>query len=979
MLKSFFLVYLIANSFHPLLGAMSPHEEARQLRATEQLSWAILELTKGYVKPARFKPKEMVVHSLRSVESVVPELIFDETKLPGQVHLQLTGAPPLTIAVERMGSIWEAFMTLKQSLDYVAKHLPRDVKAQEIELKAINGMLETLDPHSVMFSPQEYEEMKVSTQGQFGGLGIVIGQRDGWLTVISPIPDTPASKAGIRAHDQIIRINDETTENMSLEEAVSRLRGKPGTNVVIQIRRKGAQRPIDKELTRRIIKVRSVSHKVLRDGIGYLRLKSFRENTTDEAVSALARMRQAGATRGLILDLRDNPGGLLEQAVSISDLFLDKGVIVTTEGFGDQMSQPRYAHAAGSLTDLPIVVLLSAGSASASEIVAGALRNHGRALLLGEQSFGKGSVQTIIPFRPRRTKVEGTALKLTIAHYLTPGGVSIQGTGIVPDIHLQAAQIDEDFIALRPSGTTRESDLNRSLDHASTQSQKVRSMISYLAEETMDQDEQTRQESAGEVSEDFEIRLAQRLLLSGGAADADQFYDRIRGELDRVGGEQDELITAALKGQGIVWNAAPDESRGAQGVATLGFTGEAKAGESVELELCVQNTSDQDLYRVQGRTVSAHGLMNDLEFIVGYVAARKRACQRRNVELSESQLTRKDYVSLQVDAEGGLVTTPAPTGLNFLPQKRPTLDYHVSVLDESDGLVSPGETVKLRVDVTAQNHPAGSLLVALRNRNGSAVKLVGARRRHELLQPGESWSAELSFEARNVTEALEFDLTVGATKEGVWHNDRVVLPVVANPSPTQSCTGRLLAKPGAMLRQGGSLQSQILDTINKATAFKCLGRSGSWWRVSDDRGRLAYVAGAEGQIQQSSTPVGTIETMRRPPEIKLTDNLSNFEVAGATLPLKALVSSNQPIKHILVYRRSETGRKKVALVGGGGLTSTLDLEVPLEPGHNLISIQALQGVAYGASKSFWVLSRQGWDPKLPTKHHRSHASVNSQK
>ena len=151
---------------------------------------------------------------------------------------------------------------------------------------------------------------------------------------------------------------------------------------------------------------------------------------------------------------------------------------------------------------------------------------------------------------------------------------------------------------------------------------------------------------------------------------------------------------------------------------------------------------------------------------MGYVAARKRACQRRNVELSESQLTRKDYVSLQVDAEGGLVTTPAPTGLNFLPQKRPTLDYHVSVLDESDGLVSPGETVKLRVDVTAQNHPAGSLLVALRNRNGSAVKLVGARRRHELLQPGESWSAELSFEARNVTEALEFDLTVGATKEG---------------------------------------------------------------------------------------------------------------------------------------------------------------------------------------------------------------------
>ena len=198
MFNSFYLIYLIASSLNPVLAGMSQQEEARQLRATEQLSWAILELTKGYVKPARFQPKEMVTHSLRSVESVIPELIFDESKLPGQVHLQMTGAPPLTLPVERMGSIWEAFMTLKRSLDYVALHLPQDVKAQDVELKAINGMLETLDPHSVMFSPQEYEEMKVSTQGQFGGLGIVIGQRDGWLTVISPIPDTPASRAGIR-------------------------------------------------------------------------------------------------------------------------------------------------------------------------------------------------------------------------------------------------------------------------------------------------------------------------------------------------------------------------------------------------------------------------------------------------------------------------------------------------------------------------------------------------------------------------------------------------------------------------------------------------------------------------------------------------------------------------------------------------------------------------------------------------------------
>ncbi len=978
MLNSFFLVYLVANSLNPVLGVMSQQEEARQLRATEQLSWAILELTKGYVKPARFQPKEMVTHSLRSVESVVPELVFDESKLPGQVYLQMVGAPPLTLNVERMASIWEAFMTLKRSLDYVALHLPEDVKAQDVELKAINGMLGTLDPHSVMFSPQEYEEMKVSTQGQFGGLGIVIGQRDGWLTVISPIPDTPASKAGIRARDQIIQINDETTENMTLEEAVGLLRGRPGTKVTIQIRRKGAQRPIEKELTRRIIKVRSVSHKILGDGVGYLRLKSFRENTTDEAVTALAKMRQGGATKGLILDLRDNPGGLLEQAVSISDLFLNKGVIVTTEGFGDQMSQPRYAHEAGSLTDLPIVVLLSAGSASASEIVAGALRNHGRALLLGQQSFGKGSVQTIIPFHPRRTKVEGTALKLTIAHYLTPGGVSIQGTGIVPDIRLQAAQVEEDFIALRPPETTRESDLNRSLDHGSTQAQRVRSTIAYLAEEAMDQDEQTRQENAGEIAEDFEIRLARRLLLTGGAAKADTFYRRITQELDRVRLEQDALITAALKSQEIAWEPPSPSDRG-QGVkarAELSVQGKVQAGESVDLKLCVVNPSDSDLYRVHGRTVSAHGSLNELEFVVGRVPAGQRACRVRTVEMSQNQRARQDYITLQMDAVGGTVDSPKPTSLRILPQGRPALEYHVSVVDDSDGLVSSGETVNLQVEVTARERSAGSLLVALRNRNGSAVKLLGARRRHEALKAGESWTAKLSFEARAVDQALEFDLTVGATKEGVWHSDRVVLPVVAKPLAAKACARPYTtARSGSLLRQGGSLQAEVVSTIGNPAVFKCLGRSGDWWRVTDRRGRIGFLAAADGKAAPSTTTLATIDTARRPPKIDLINPEQHYEVLDGVLDLKAVVGSDAALKHVVVYRRSESGQKKVALVRGADLASQLDLQVPLEPGHNLISIRALQGVAYGASESFWVLSRKGWDPKLPTKHHRSHAQA----
>jgi len=300
----------------------------------------------------------------------------------------------------------------------------------------------------------------------------------------------------------------------------------------------------------------------------------------------------------------------------------------------------------------------------------------------------------------------------------------------------------------------------------------------------------------------------------------------------------------------------------------------------------------------------------------------------------------------------------------------------VSIVGDSDGLVSPGETFKLSVAVTAKERSAGSLLVALRNRNGSTVKLLGARRRHEALKAGETWTANLSFEARAVSDALEFDLTVGATKAGVWHSDRLVLPVVAKPLPTASCPEDFTrAKEGALLRQGGSLQSAILATVSQGSKFKCLGRSGSWWRVQDRAGREGFLAGPEAEPAKSASELLAVASSRRPPKIELIDAEQGYEVLDGVLSLKALVKSQSPLKHVVVYRRSETGRKKVALVGGSGLQSNLDLQIPLEPGHNLISIQALQGVAYGASQSFWVLSRKGWDPALPTKHHRSHAQV----
>ncbi|MDE0883640.1 MAG: PDZ domain-containing protein, partial [Myxococcota bacterium] len=240
--------------------------DPQRLLRLEQLSWSVLELTKNYVDPSRFEPRVMLKESLRAVENLIPDLLVDEAKLPESLTLRI-GTKSWTGDTRRVESIWEMYMVLRQGLGFVGRNLPKGVKAAEVELAAVNGMLQTLDPHSVMFSPKAHEEMRMSTQGAFGGLGIVISQRDGWLTVISPIPGTPASRAGVRARDQIVQINEETTENMTLEEAVNLLRGAPGSDVTVHIRRKGTKGSLQKTLTREIIKVRSVTSHDLGEGI----------------------------------------------------------------------------------------------------------------------------------------------------------------------------------------------------------------------------------------------------------------------------------------------------------------------------------------------------------------------------------------------------------------------------------------------------------------------------------------------------------------------------------------------------------------------------------------------------------------------------------------------------------------------------------------------------------------------------------------
>lgn len=319
--------------------------------------------------------------------------------------------------------------------EYVDEQAPKD-----LIYGSLKGMLSSLDPHSQFLTPEDYTELKTETQGKFGGLGIEISIRDGLLTVITPIEDTPAWKAGIKAGDRIVKIGDELTKDLTLSDAVKRLRGKPGSEIKITVLREDEFKIHDFTIVREIIQIQDIKDPmVLQDNIGYLRLSEFREDSHKEFHKALDNLKAQGAD-SLILDLRNNPGGLLNVAIKITEEFLPDGkMIVSTKGRRpSQNMETRSTNTTGAFTSLPMVVLINEGSASGSEILAGALKDNQRAVIVGEKSFGKGSVQSVIPLP------DGSGLRLTTSKYFTPSGVSIHGVGIVPDIEVERINPKED-------------------------------------------------------------------------------------------------------------------------------------------------------------------------------------------------------------------------------------------------------------------------------------------------------------------------------------------------------------------------------------------------------------------------------------------------------------------------------------------------------------------------------------------------------
>ena len=346
-------------------------------------------------------------------------------------------------SAEGKGSDYESIELFTDVMSIIKKSYVEDVDTKKLVYGAINGMLSSLDPHSSFMPPDSYKEMKVDTKGAFGGLGIEISIKDSVLTVISPIEDTPAFKAGIKAGDMILKIDDKFTKDLNINDAVKRMRGQKGSKVILTIMREGFDKPKEFPLVRDMIQVKSIRFHLMDGGYGYVRIAQFQEKTDDDLSKALKSMKEEykGELKGLVLDMRSDPGGLLDQAVKVADHFVPEGqMIVYAEGREKDSKMQFTAKKGGKEPNYPIVVVINGGSASASEIVAGALQDHKRAIVLGTQSFGKGSVQTIIPLS------DDSGLRLTTARYYTPKGRSIQAKGITPDIAVEAIELPKTTI-----------------------------------------------------------------------------------------------------------------------------------------------------------------------------------------------------------------------------------------------------------------------------------------------------------------------------------------------------------------------------------------------------------------------------------------------------------------------------------------------------------------------------------------------------
>jgi len=807
-------------------------------RRLQLMEHALFFVDERYVEPGRVDPEVMFDQALEAVERKVPEVLFRRTRQGRQLHVDI-GGYSTAMDVLPVESLDDLHTQLQRVAGLLEEHLSSEVPLPEVEYALINGVLSTLDPHTVLLPPQISKELDVENEGEFGGLGITITIREGWLTVEYPLQDTPAWRAGLKAGDRILRIDDESTINMDLQEAVGRLRGLKGEPVTIAIERDTFDNPRDFTIVRDTIAINEVEGELLEGGVGYVRIKSFHARTAADLGAELAGFKRRNSPRGvngLILDMRGNPGGYLHQAIEVADKFLSEGVIVSTAERGDKNREEKRAKGNGTEERYPIVVLVDSSSASASEIVAGAPKYQGRAGIVGERTFGKGSVQNLYPNH------DDSKLKLTVAKYMTPGDRSIQSIGIGPDIRLSPVYIqmredsetgrEEPFAAVYWSERVdREADLDHHMEWADDVAERPLYTVQY--HKALDDEDKPRSDRM-DLSQDWQVQFSRDLILSVPSGRRAELLSAAGDVVSRHVQEEGDRIAAAFDSVGVDWSPGPlPPTTDLELTLDLGDDGVVTAGRDHQetVTVSVTNNGTESVHQVMAVSESAFDWIDGEEFYFGHLAPGETRSWPMSVRLVDGYrdqvgqvtFTLRDGARTLLGAETRLVRTVGQP----LPAFAWDLVFSDSEGGDGDGIPEQGEIVELVATIENRGPgPTTEAFAKIKNKAGRELDLQVGTHEIEALGSGESVAVSFRFEVRGGGSELPLELSLGdqgrydygAVVESGFYSyfsqkDELIVPVghgseLARREPP---TIRLSRKPALLVKDGTAVLSGVVN------------------------------------------------------------------------------------------------------------------------------------------------------------------------
>jgi carboxyl-terminal processing protease len=982
-------------------GAPKAPYDLTQLVAVNE---TLKTISEKYVDPSRVHPRQMFLSALNQVQKEVAQVIVLHDPKAPTVRVKVD-TEVRAFRVDNIQGPWDVAARLREVFAFLQKNLKNtEVDLRDVEYAACNGMLSTLDPHSLFMSPDEYKEMNLSTSGQFGGLGIVISIRDQMLTVIRPMPETPAGRAGLKRLDRITKINNESTLNMPLDDAVKRLRGAPGSKVTIWIHRDGADgwsgsRPF--ELTREEIHVRSVDYRTLAPGIGYIRIKQFQSSTSDELDAALDALHKQGPLRGLVLDLRLNPGGLLDQAAKVADKFLSRGVIVSTVGQSEGREVKR-ATAPGTEPDYPIAMIVNGESASASEIVTGALKNHDRVVVVGQTTFGKGSVQLVFP----HITPDGAALKLTIAQYLTPGDVSIQGVGVTPDIQLDPMTADNlEMDLFRTGHPLRERDLSKSLSYGGKRNTETPYFkLRYdLSERQREKLIELGADVEDEFRLDFPIKFARDLVSRMPSGPRPAELKAVRPFLEKTQQTEIEAISQDLSKMGIDWSAPPADVKTGPTASDYDVKVETDkrddtvlAGQPMTLKVTVRNKSKFPIYQLRATTKSDGTYYDEKELIFGKIGPGESKtataplgfCEvkghkpgstkpvptdaKRVCKLPLEAVTRQDVVKVNFFAKGG----DPPKEQEFRPTvkalPRPIFAYDYQIADNrpgnGDGQLARGEgsTIYLTVKNVGKGRSYDTQ-ADLRNLTGDGILLRAGRFDLSNMMPGDVRHVAFTFDVLKALpeNLIKLDLSVVDRDLRVLANEKLTIPITQNGLYINSASGRVDAVKASAVRGQPVASAHVVGSLEKGAIVQRLGTFGNYTKVSLGGDRFGFVDSQDLHDSKAPLAVHFQPLLSRSPPL-LEVQPAALATRSSHIRVQGVATDNDRVVDGYIFVGSHKVFYKSNRKSSDPRRMPFSFDADLEPGINVITVVARENEDTATSRTL-VVRRDGPNGEaLPT-------------